>query len=207
MPSTLQKVAALAVPQFADWCAVDMLDSDGSLRRLAVAHTDPAKVELCGNCTCATPQTQRHLGAYGLFCVPANPKSLLRCRISCYRKQPGTRSCWRNFLRSLDLRSYMGVALNAGGKTVGVLTFIVGESGRRFGPNDLRLAEDLANRAAIAIENARLYSELQEADRRKDEFLATLAHELRNPPSPIHNTLQIMKLSSADAETVELCAS
>src|SRR5205823_13550077 len=64
----------------------------------------------------------------------------------------------------------------------------------------LRRAEDLGQRAAIAIENSRLYSELKLADRRKDEFLAMLAHELRNPLAPIRNALHVMKLPGADVE-------
>jgi CheY-like chemotaxis protein/two-component sensor histidine kinase len=67
----------------------------------------------------------------------------------------------------------------------------------------LALAKDLANRAAIAIENTRLYDALRETDRRKDEFLATLAHELRNPLAPIRNSLQILKTPDVDAPTVE----
>ena len=65
------------------------------------------------------------------------------------------------------------------------------------------MAEELARRAAIAIENAQLYQELRDADRRKDEFLATLAHELRNPLAPIRNSLQILKMPGVDAATVE----
>jgi Osmosensitive K+ channel histidine kinase len=81
---------------------------------------------------------------------------------------------------------------------VAVITFISAESGRRYDANDLALAEELAYRAGIAIENARLYGEVREADRRKDEFLAMLAHELRNPLAPIRNALHIMKQPGSD---------
>ena len=89
------------------------------------------------------------------------------------------------------------------GKPFGVLTFATAESGRSYEQSDLALAEDLANRAAIAVENARLYRELREADRRKDEFLATLAHELRNPLAPIRNSLQILKVPRLEPATAE----
>jgi GAF domain-containing protein len=95
-------------------------------------------------------------------------------------------------LRELGLKSYLGVPLRARGKTVGAITFVAAESGRRFDSTDLAVAEDLAHRAGIAMENARLYSEVREADRRKDEFLAMLAHELRNPLAPIRNALHIL---------------
>src|SRR5205085_8080289 len=85
----------------------------------------------------------------------------------------------------------------------GALTFVTAESGRVYTDADLALAADLALRAAVAVENTQLYQALREADRRKDEFLATLAHELRNPLAPIRNALQILSLPRIDAETVE----
>src|SRR5207253_9702534 len=95
------------------------------------------------------------------------------------------------------------VPLSARGKPLGVLTLIAAESGHRYGTADLRLAEDLAHRAAIAVENARLYAETKEADRRKDEFLALLAHELRNPLAPIRNALHILDSPGADREAFD----
>jgi signal transduction histidine kinase/ActR/RegA family two-component response regulator len=94
--------------------------------------------------------------------------------------------------RELGLRSYLCVPLKSHTRTLGVLTYVTAESGRVYGPDDLRAAEDLAHRAAIAIENANLLAALKEADRRKDEFLATLAHELRNPLAPIRNSVQFL---------------
>ena len=106
-------------------------------------------------------------------------------------------------LRELGLKSYIGVPLKVRGKTLGVLTFVAAESGRRYDEADLATGEDLADRAAIAIENAQLYRELRDADRRKDEFLATLAHELRNPLAPIRNGLQVLRLAGGRRETVD----
>ena len=76
----------------------------------------------------------------------------------------------------------------------GAITFSTTGAGRAYDESDLRAAEDLAHRAAIAIENASLVATLQESDRRKDEFLAMLAHELRNPLAPIRNAAQIIRL-------------
>ena len=106
-------------------------------------------------------------------------------------------------IRSLGLKSYICVPLVVSGNPLGVLTFATAESGRRYTDADLALAMDLAHRAAVAIENTQLYQALREADRRKDEFLATLAHELRNPLAPIRNALQILKMPRVDAATVE----
>src|SRR5207248_4632172 len=88
--------------------------------------------------------------------------------------------------------------LQVRGRMLGVLALAVGCSGRRFEPADLALAGDLAQRAAIALDNARLYHDVQEADRRKNEFLAMLAHELRNPLAPIRSAVQIIGLVGPD---------
>jgi signal transduction histidine kinase/ActR/RegA family two-component response regulator len=202
VPSTLQKVAALAVPHFADWCAVDLLDPDGTLRRVAVVHKDPARVGLAHELYRRYPPDPN--AARGVWQVLRTgqseliseiPDSLLAEAI----KDEGL----RDIVRLLGLKSYMGVPLTVRGKTLGVLTFIAAESGRRYQPADLQMAEDLGQRAAIAIENARLYSELKAADRRKDEFLAMLAHELRNPLAPIRNALHIMKMPGANGEAIK----
>jgi signal transduction histidine kinase/CheY-like chemotaxis protein len=97
-------------------------------------------------------------------------------------------------MRALAPRSAMGVPIIARGRLLGVITFMAAESGRRYGPAELRLAEDLAHRVALAMDNARLYREAQETDRLKDEFLGMLAHELRNPLAAISNTARLLLL-------------
>jgi signal transduction histidine kinase len=99
-------------------------------------------------------------------------------------------------IRALGLRSYIGVPLTARGKTLGVITFVAAEGGRQYSREDVTLAEDIGRRAAVAIENAHLYRSLQESDRRKDEFLAMLAHELRNPLAPIRTAGELLRLSA-----------
>ena len=82
-------------------------------------------------------------------------------------------------------------------KVLGALTFVTAESGRIYDTHDLRAAGDLAHRAVVAIENASLLAALKESDRRKDEFLAMLAHELRNPLAPIRNAVQILRVKGS----------
>ena len=89
------------------------------------------------------------------------------------------------------------VPLRARGRVLGALALAFGPSGRRYAAADLTLAEDLAGRAAAALENARLYRDIQEQDHRKTEFLAMLAHELRNPLAPMHNAVQILRRGAA----------
>jgi PAS domain S-box-containing protein len=196
--STLQKLARLAVPFFADWCAVHVVGEDGAPHRLAVAHVDPSKVEL-------VREMYRRLGLDGQ--VPRSVSRILRtgqpeivpeitdALLAETAKDEGQ----LRVLRELGLRSYIGVPVRARDKVVGVITFVAAESGRHYDATDLSVAEDLAGRAGIAIESARLYGELREADRLKDEFLAMLSHELRNPLTPIRNALYVMRQPHVDA--------
>jgi signal transduction histidine kinase len=200
--STLRKVARLAVPFFADWCVVDMAEPDGSLRRLAVAHVDPAKVQLADELQQRYPP-DRH-DAHGPYQVLRTGEPEMMQEIDYSGLMMSTRDKeYLRILQGLGLKCYMCVPIRALDKLLGVFTFVSAESGRRYGPGDLRLAEDLAYRAAIAIENARLYGELQDADRRKDEFLATLAHELRNPLAPLRNALELLRRVDGDAALME----
>ncbi|HWB11450.1 MAG TPA: ATP-binding protein [Pirellulales bacterium] len=196
--SALENVVQLAVPTFADWAAVDLFDDQGVLRRVAVAHVDPAKVELVHEVHRRYPTDPN--ARHGIWNIVRNGRSELVSEITeellstCARDADHLR-----LLQDVGLRSYLGIPLAVRGRVLGMITFIVAESGRRYDLHDLALAEDLANRAAIAIENATLYQALKEADRRKDEFLALLGHELRNPLAPISNSLSVLKLPGADA--------
>jgi PAS domain S-box-containing protein len=203
VPSTLQKVAGLAVPAFADWCAVGIAEPDGSLRRVAVAHADASRVALAQELSRRYPA--RPTDPHGPAHVLATGRSEMMAEITDEILAAGARDGKHlRTLRELGFRSYISVPLAArGGRVLGVLTFLTAESGRRFGPDDLRVAEDLAQRAAIAVENARLYGELKEADRQKNDWIAMLAHELRNPLAPIRNALHIMKMPGVNGGTVE----
>jgi signal transduction histidine kinase/ActR/RegA family two-component response regulator len=190
--STLQKVASLAVPFFADWCAVHMQQPDGTVRRLAITHDDPAKVQAARDLEhrYAIRQSDplgimRVLRTSEPAWVPSIPESQL-VRIAQDEEH-------LRILRSLGLKSFLCVPLRSRTRTLGAMTFVTAESGRIYGADDLRAARDLADRAAVAVENATLLGALREADRRKDEFLAILAHELRNPLAPIRNALQILR--------------
>ncbi|MGN6547095.1 MAG: PAS domain S-box protein [Aureliella sp.] len=198
--STLQFVASLAVPYFADWVAVDMVQADGSLRRVAVAHVDPSKVALAHEVHRRFPADRN--APQGVWHIVRSGEAELVHEITDELlvrsvKDPEL----LGIMRELGLKSYIGVPLKVRGKTLGVVTFITAESGHLYDATDLAVAQDLADRGAIAIENTQLYRELREADRRKDEFLATLAHELRNPLAPIRNSLQILKMPNVDAAT------
>jgi PAS domain S-box-containing protein len=193
--STFHKVAALSVPTFADWCAVDIVDEDGRPRRVAVAHADPDKIREFTALLAKYPP--RAGDPHGVLKVIRTGESELVEEVTDATLASATHDedHFRR-LKALGLRSHVLAPLRSHGRVLGVVTFITAESGRLYTAADLVVAEDLAGRAAVAVENARLYQALQEADRRKDEFLATLAHELRNPLAPIRNAAQVFRLKA-----------
>jgi PAS domain S-box-containing protein len=198
--STLASVARLAVPQLADWCAVDMLEQGRSFRRLAVAHTDPAKVELAMELERRYPTDMS--ASYGLPSVLRTGKPELVAEIPEWMLLSAARDeAHLRIARELGLRSYMIVPLIARGRTLGAITFVTAESGRQYTETDLSFAEDLAQRAALAVDNARLYREAQEANRTKDEFLATVSHELRTPLTAVLGWARILRAGGIDDAT------
>ena len=203
--STLQKVAHLAVPSFADWCAVDMLDQGGTLQRLAVAHGDSDQVHLAEEIFRRYPP--RPDSQFGVMRVlrTGEPEYVPQIDQEQLAKAAQDEEHLR-LIQQLNLQSYLCVPLADKDRVLGVISFVFSDSGRRYEAEDLALAEDLARRAVIAIENARLYHELKEADRRKDEFLAMLAHELRNPLAPIRSGLDILAMDETGGhlETIKL---
>ncbi|WP_165251115.1 ATP-binding protein [Paludisphaera soli] len=199
--TTLREIAGLAVPFFADWCAVDVLDEGGGLRRVAVAHDSPDAAEVIE--TVSHRYRLREDMPQGLFEVVASRRPTLIPEVAEEHLRSGARDDEHlAALRAFNPRSYLCVPLAGREGVLGALSFVATTSGRRYDQADLELAVDLAGRAAIALENGRLYDRLREADRRKDDFLATLAHELRNPMAPIRNSVQILrKMGGADPDS------
>ena len=198
--TTLAQVARLVVPGLADLCAVDVLEPDGRVRRLAAAYVDPG-----------------HLDSSPAFppaaAGPATPDALARVLRSGRSEfvpdvddrvlaglVPDERE--REALRALGLRSVMIVPLAARGRILGAITFCSVDPRRRYGAADLAFAEDLAGRAAQAIDNARLYRAAHEAGRAKDEFLATVSHELRTPLTAILGWAGVLRSRPGDPATL-----
>ena len=191
--ATLKRLARRAVPFLADFCFVDVVAADETIRRVAWAHADPAKQELFDRIDQFVPPrngqdhpVSRVLREGEAEFVPEVTDSWMRAA--------ATSPQHLELMRDLDLGSLMTVPLLARERRLGAFTFCyAAASGRRYTAADLRLAEDLAHRAAMVVENAGLYRELQQADRRKDEFLAVLGHELRSPLAPIHSAIQLLR--------------
>jgi PAS domain S-box-containing protein len=158
--STLAAVARMAVPRIADWARVDMLEA-GRLRTLAVEHVDTSKIELALELARRYPEDPE--AAQGPPRVVRTGESELITEISEERLgELAVDDLHLSLVRELGLQSLMCVPLVARDRVLGAITFVAAESGRRYGPDDLALAEELARRAGTAIENAQLYREVEE---------------------------------------------
>jgi signal transduction histidine kinase len=189
--TTLSRVASLAVPRLGDWCAI-WLAEEGRIHRVALAHADPSKRAL-------VEEVQRSLPAELAEVSPVHEvlksgRSILRNDVppEAVRAESQDSFEFRLVHDLLGFKAGMTVPMVSHGKLLGAISLRIAEAGRRYGPADLALAEELARRAALAVENAILYREAQEAIRLREEFLSVASHELRSPMNILQ--LQIQNL-------------
>ena len=195
---TLATLAHLVVRDFADWCMVDVVDEHEHIRRLKVASRDPSKADLCA---CLEQMPIDRDRPYLLRGVFDTKQSLLieyvnSEQLESFAQGPGHLQA----LRAVNPTSLMALPLLRHGRLLGVFAFISSTRSRRYGANDLRLAEALADRAAIAIENARLYRTSVHATQLRDQVLSVVAHDLRNPLSTILMQASALKRPGGEPE-------
>jgi PAS domain S-box-containing protein len=186
-----QELARLAVPTLADWCAVDLRQPDGHLRRLGVMHSDPAKLHFARELFERYPP--RPDDPSGVSYVARTGKSEWLPDIPDEALAAGAHDAEHlRLARLLGLKSYLCVPLISRGRVLGAFSLVHAESGRRYTEADLRLAEELARRAALFIDNAELYRNAQQAVRLRDEFLSIASHELKTPLTPLNLKLETL---------------
>jgi len=193
--TTLERIAALAVPAFADWFGVHVRHPDGVIRRLAVRHQDPLMEAKVVEMYRRYPPSEGK--PYGAPRVIESGEPLWLPDFDQAIPKVARDEVHAQLLRELGLKSFLCVPMRSRGQVMGALTFATAESGRVYDEVQFSAATDLGQRAAIAIENALLLEALRDADKRKDEFLAVLAHELRNPLAPLRNAIEIVKRTDA----------
>jgi signal transduction histidine kinase len=188
--TTLERVAWLAVPALADWCLVDVLDDDGEIRRVEVAHADPSRSADAELLRGYAPDRRSSEGISRVLRtgVPELTREASESRLPALTRDDRHRSV----VHSLGVRSVMRVPLLARGRTLGVISLISTDPSRLYSATDLALAEELGRRCAVAVDNARLYAESQQAIRARDEFLSIASHELRTPLTGIKGYAQIL---------------
>ena len=181
--ATLARVARLAVPGFADWCAIDLLDADGvTLRRAGVAHADRAKVELGEELARRWPASLDDPDGAGRT-VRTGETQVFHDIPDPAAWPPGTRDPGHTaILARLGLRSGMVVPLAARGRTLGALTLITAESGRRHRTADVALAEEVGRRCALALDNARLRAVARAAGEQLEESFALIEALFESAP-------------------------
>ncbi|MEH2285522.1 MAG: PAS domain S-box protein [Nostoc sp.] len=204
--TTLAGLARLAVPEIADWCLVDIICENQLVRRVAAAHANPGKQELLEQLQNYPPDLAQTAGVAEVI---RTGKSQITDLISDEQMQGLSHNASHlKILQELNLTSGMSVPLIVRGRVLGAMT-LVSSSNRRYDTKSLMLAEELAGRAAIAVDNARLYEAQQtarkaaeNANRIKDEFLAVLSHELRSPLNPILGWAKLLQTKKLDEKTI-----
>ena len=165
----VESLARLAVPALADFCFVDIVGPDGAAVRMASAHADPSREALLREI--GPPPSVLVTGEP--FLAPEMTDAVLETLA------PAGKA--RDALRRLRPRSMMVLPLAARGRTLGVVTMASADAARSYGESDLSLAAELTRRAALLLDNSRLYREARQATRAREDLLAVVSHELRNP--------------------------
>jgi PAS domain S-box-containing protein len=195
--TAMTSLAQVVVPRLADWCVIDVTSED-SVRQAAVAHVDPAKAQLARELARRHPVNPDE--PYGVARVLRSGKAEIYPDVSdaeWVAKELGIEH--PAVLRELGAVSYMIVPLRARGHTLAAMTLVSSESQRRFEPRDLVLAEEVGVRAALVIDNARLYQGAQRATAAREDILRTVSHDLKNPLSVIMtSTERLTKVGVAE---------
>jgi PAS domain S-box-containing protein len=199
---TLKRLARLCVPAIADWCVVDVVVDGREIQRLGAAYFDPAKEPMLLELQRRYPP--RWDSPHPSARILRTGEPLLLPQLS----DDDIRSLCEDdeharLIREMGTRSVVAVPLVARGQTLGVISLASAAPGRRYGTADLELARELAHRAAIAIDNARLYREAREAIRLRDEFLSVASHELYTPITSLMLSVEALLPSMRAGEALD----
>ncbi len=192
--TTLNTIAHLAVPKIGDWCTVDILEKN-KIKQVSVAHKDPKKIKWAKELRKNRPIDMD--APTGLPNILRTGKSELYAHISDEMLKASSKvKKDYELMKSLGFKSAMIVPLFSQKKPIGAITFVTTETTRHYNQADLLMAEELATRASVAIENARLYKGSQEAITLRDDFISVASHELKTPVTSVKMFTQVLKRHS-----------
>lgn len=196
--SALQQAARLPIPFLADWCVVYVVEEGESIEYHAHAHLDPEKDRILGEMLSKFPLDWNSNTATVAALKSGQPQLLENL------SQPQLDSFTQNaehraMVRQLSPHAVISVPLKIRERTIGVIGLVACDPRRRYTQREVALAESLAERVAIAVDNARLFHAVKEVNSQKDEFLAMLAHELRNPLAAIRYAVNLGQMSPSDS--------
>lgn len=188
--TTLNQVAKLAVPQISDWFGIDIFDDKGELQQIAVGHKDPQKIKWAKEMRKKYPPNME--AKNGLPQVLKTGKSELYPFITPEMMEKTARDKEHmQYIKQIGMSSAMIVPLISERKPIGAVTYV--STKRHFTQSDLAIAEELAHRASLAIENARLYNNAQKAITLRDDFISVASHELKTPITSVKIFTQVLQ--------------
>lgn len=187
--ATLQSVAHLALPFLADYCVIDVVQQDGSAQRVTVAAALPEREQALRDLMERYPPGSEAMGAQVI--QSALPRTMWEMP-EILPQQVENDPELMQMLAVLNPKSFMILPMIARGRTVGIISLGLAGSSRLYDETALAVAEDLARRAAIAVDNARLYEESQAALSARDQFLSSASHEVRTPLTVIQGYTQLL---------------
>lgn len=186
--TTLSLLCRTLVPQLADFCVVDVLEEDGGISRVGVAHVDPAREPVLR--AAVHTRTPAMAADHPILATLSDGRETLATEVT-----PELMAA------ELAPRSLISVPLLAAGRVLGALVLVQAESDRRFDADDLDLAREIGRRAGLTMENARLYDQAEQATRDRDELMAIVAHDLRNPLSTVKMAATLLhEAATSDAQ-------
>ncbi len=195
---TLQELADLLVGSIADWCVVDIVESDRDAKRVAVAHSDPARLPIAEELQRRYPSDPE--SPSGVHAVIRTGTPLLMTDVTDEILTAAAQDEEHlRLLRAAEIGSAVVVPLRARGTIFGALTLIGSRGHHRFTDADMPLIEELASRAATAVDNARLLHDATAAIGMRDDFLAMASHDMRTPLAVILANLQLARRRLAAA--------